>query len=505
MKKMIFGALALFIGTVAFGQQTDPAPLLGGATETTSNISGDADANVTENYQFGNANKVRVAQAGTRQSVYTSQDNGSGTGENIARIMQTGEVQPESGVENVAEVKQSGSRNGAQIGQQGDENLAVAHQGQFDDGSEDNVAMIQQGTGEQAQYNSAEVYQDGKTNFVGIQQTFDRSSAAAIQGGDDNKSLINQNAGPNLSDGMIAGTAQFGARNEASISQMGTPDGGGDTGRSVAFTDQLGNDNKAKQVQNSTADEGVQGETAYINQGFDTGVGFFLDNDGAANANGETDVYDQLNAIDGDLSVSEAGSFGGEAIQMQTGKMSAAEIHQFGSADSGPNKAQQNQSGWNQEALIVQNSNGHPAGGDNYAFQDQKDDNNTAAIGQNGFSHKAAQFQDGKRNNAFSVQRGQNNLVSTEQYGNDSRLETLQNGSANRIKVVQTDGQSALVEQNAGQFGPGNGGNQANIYQTGSGGDLGLQVETCDFGEMMEFDQITPGTVTVPELCPGCN
>ncbi len=506
MKKMILSVAAFSIGVVAFGQQTAPEPLLNGASETTTNISSDVDANVTENYQFGNSNKVRVAQAGTRQSVYTSQDNGSGTGGNIARIMQTGEVQPESGVENVAEVKQSGTTNGVQIGQQGDLNLAVAHQGQDDAGSEGNVALIQQGTGEQAEFNAVEVYQNGKNNFAGIQQTFDRSSAVSIQNGDDNKTIVNQNAGPNLSDGHLSGTSQLGNRNEFTISQNATPQSGGDSGRNAAFGIQEGDDNKAKQIQNTIADEGVQGETAFINQGGDTlaGPGFFLDNDGAANANGTNDVAGQLNDLDGDLSVAEAGSYGGEAVQMQTGKMNAAEIHQFGSGSVDPNKAQQNQSGWNQEALIIQNSNGNPAGGNNYAFQDQKDDNNTAAIGQNGFNHKAAQFQDGKRNNAFSVQRGQNNLVSTEQYGNDSRLETIQNGSDNRIKVVQTDGQSAFVQQNAGEFG-GPGGNQANIYQTGSGGDLGLQVETCDFGEMMDIDPITPGTVTVPELCPGCN
>ncbi len=505
MKKMIFSAAALMIGAVAFAQQTAPAPLLGGATETTTNISGDADANVTENYQFGNANKVRVAQAGTRQSVYTSQDNGSGTGENVARIMQTGEVQPESGVENVAEVKQSGSRNGVQVGQQGDENLAVAHQGQSDSGSEDNVALIQQGTGEQAQYNSAEVRQDGDRNFVGIQQTFDRSSASSRQIGDDNKSLINQNAGPNLSDGHIASNVQRGLANESTIMQTATPQSGGDSGRNFARTVQDGANNSAKQIQNTIADEGVQGETAFINQGF-TGdpVGALLDNDGAANGNGTTDVAGQLNDLDGDIANDvPQDSFNATAVQMQTGKMNAAEIHQFGSDAVDGNNAQQNQSGWNQEALIIQNSNGNPNGGNNYAFQDQKDDNNTAGIAQNGFDHKAAQFQDGKRNNAFSAQRGRNNLVSTEQYGNDSRLESYQGGRDNRIKIVQNDGQSALVEQNRGEGGIG--GNQANIYQTGSGGDLGLQVETCDFGEMMDIDPITPGTVTVPELCPGCN
>lgn len=512
MKKVILGASALMIGAVAFAQQTMPMPLLNGPQETVTNKSTNLDANAAETYQLGNDNKVRVAQAGTLQTAYVSQDNGSAAGGNLAMIQQTGQVGPNSGVANVAEIKQSGETNAVGIGQQGDSNAASAYQGQgsvltsADDASIDNVALIQQGTGEQAQYNAAETYQDGAENFIGITQTYDRNSAIAIQGGDENAAAIVQDAGPNLSDGHLAATLQLGNRNSASIAQSGTAQSGGDTGRNVAAAVQVGDDNISKQVQNSIANEGVQGEQGLVNQGDSTtAIGASLDNNGQGG-----DVFAQLEATDsnGDLSAAADGSFGGVAVQMQTGKMNAGEIHQFGSSSADPNRAQQNQSGWNQEALIVQNSNGNANGGGNWAFQDQSNDNNVAAIGQNGFDHMAQQVQNGKRNQAFSTQRGNDNKLSSVQTGNDSRLETLQNGRDNTIVIAQSDGQSAWVEQNRGEYGS-NGGNQAAIIQTGPNGslpgDLGSEIINCDFQEMMQTPAIEASTITINDLCPDCN
>lgn len=522
MKKMIFGAAALMIGGVVLAQDSmqDSADFLQqGPRETVMNKSANANANAAETYQLGNNNKVRVAQAGTLQTAYVSQDNGStGVGANLAMIQQTGEVGPLSGVENAAEIKQSGEANAVRIGQQGDKNEAVAYQGNGgfnagptgDKSSTGNVALIQQGDGEQAEFNASETYQDGDTNFIFVEQTSDRNTAFAEQIGDDNKLVIDQNSAPNLSDGHLAVSSQFGNRNEGVIDQKGTAQNGGDTGANTAQLAQSGDDNSSKQLQNTIANEGVQGETGRVYQGlFGSSVRGNLDNDGQANAGGSTNVFDQLNEVDSALDlngiVSQGGSVGAEAIQMQTGKMNAAAIAQFGGSLSAQNRAQQNQSGWNQDALIVQNGTGSEG---NYAFQDQSDDDNVAAIGQDGGGNMAQQVQDGKRNNAFSSQVGDDHKVSTLQTGNDSRLETLQNGTANAIVISQADGQSAWVEQNAGE-GAAFGGNQAGIIQVGPNGsfpsDLGDATLNCNFTDIMDTPPIQTSTFTINDLCPDCN
>lgn len=521
MKKVILGATAFIVGGVAFAQdsgQMMPENYLGGPQETVVNKSSNTDANAAETYQLGNNNKVRVAQAGTLQTAYVSQDNGAtGEGANLAIIQQTGEVGPNSGVANAAEIKQSGATNGVAIGQQGDNNSARAYQGNgdFNAGTGDkestgNISLIQQGTGQQAQYNAAETLQDGDENYVQIQQTFDRNSALVEQFGDRNKMNIDQNAGPNLSDGHGAIGQQVGDDNEGTIFQDGTAQNNGDTGASFARLLQLGNENKSKQIQTSIANEGTQGELGEVNQGFvdANALRNRLDNDGQANAHGTTNVLDQLNEVDNanDLTSNpfNNGSTGAEAVQMQTGKMNAGVINQFNGSVEAANRAQQNQSGWNQEALIVQDGTGSEG---NFAFQDQSNDNNVAAIGQRGGGNIAQQVLDGKRNQAFSSQVGDNHKLSTNQSGNDSRFETLQNGVGNAIVIAQTDGQSAWVEQNRGEAGAG--GNQAGIIQTGPNeslpGDLGVEVLNCDFQDIMEPAAFNAETLNINNLCPDCN
>ena len=153
MKKAILCAAALMFGTMAFAQVSgaptaSAVPALPGAA---------ANANTGESIQNGNDNKVRVRQAGTSQSVYTNQNDGSGSGGNLAAVQQTGLVNPTSGIANLAEVLQSGSANQSTTLQEGDYNNAVTRQGQNDDSSARNKAWIRQGTGQQAESNHAAI------------------------------------------------------------------------------------------------------------------------------------------------------------------------------------------------------------------------------------------------------------------------------------------------------------------------------------------------------------
>ena len=145
MKKLLFIAVVLFAGTTIYAQY---GPQYQGPTQTATlqpNLSSDPNANTGLSIQNGNDNKVRVRQAGTQQSVYTYQDNGSGIGANLARVRQTGAVSSASGVQNAADVIQSGSENQSTTRQEGDYNSAITKQGQNDDSSANNRGNIRQG------------------------------------------------------------------------------------------------------------------------------------------------------------------------------------------------------------------------------------------------------------------------------------------------------------------------------------------------------------------------
>lgn len=500
MKKVILGAAALMIGAVAFAQEntaTTPDILSGATLDPVENKSTATDANRAATVQAGFSNKVQVAQAGTSQSAFVDQD-GIGEGLNVAQILQTGAVGEESGLLNAAAITQSGQNNGARAIQQGDVNAIIIDQ-EDGDGDGGNQAVVQQGTGQQAQFNAAEVYQTGTTNSANVLQTYDRSSALVEQAGVSNLVDIGQNAGNNLSDGHEAIALQVGANNEATVFQTGD-DPADDTGSNTAFVGQFGSDNASKQLQSTIAGDGEVGETATINQGLDISGNF-----GTTLANQtQFDVVGGLNTLDGDIFPDDSfnASNGAEAVQVQTGKMNEAEINQFGEPG---NEAQQMQSGWAQDAFIVQNANGTDAGGNNLAIQTQSGDRNTAGISQNGFNHKAQQVQSSNRNVALSAQRGEGNVVSTNQSGPRNHAHTLQNGQFNEILVVQEGGHSAMVSQNAGAFGPTNGFNEANIYQTGPNGDISTQGFDCEVGEIMTIDELTPVSVSIDALnCPTC-
>ncbi len=261
----MLSAAALLIGTIAFAQ-------VSGAPSADQSLvpqnSADTEANAGLSIQNGNDNRVRVRQAGELNTSYTEQDNGGlGSGGNLARVMQTGNVngnQADSGEDNAAEVRQSGTANQSTTVQEGDFNNAYTAQGQNDNGaSTGNKALIRQGVANQAESNFAAIEQDGTDNQAQTQQTTDNSDAWTRQTGDENKSMIVQNAAPEGSFGHEAENFQNGDRNESSIDQRGAG------ARNLARTFQTGSDNQAKQAQIATSGLAGMGNRAGIVQGQD--------------------------------------------------------------------------------------------------------------------------------------------------------------------------------------------------------------------------------------------
>jgi len=485
MKNVILCAAALVFGTVAFAQ-VGGAPT---ANTPVTNMSANPNANIGESVQTGNENKVRVRQAGSRNSVYTNQDDGSGTGGNLGIIMQTGDVGPLSGFANAAELRQSGSVNESTMVQAGNRNNAITLQGQGgapgDDASSGNKARIQQGSG-LAEFNFAAIEQNGATNQATTVQGFDNNDAYTIQDGDRNGSMIVQNGGPDDTAGHNALNEQYGNDNQSAIDQRGAG------ARNNARTIQVGNSNQAKQIQNTIASNGAQGEKGLINQGDDAtfqNVAQTLDNQ---------NLYTELSAISNINFGGNGGtSTGSVAYQTQNGKMSAAEIHQFDDGISGGNYAEQLQDGWNQDALITQNAAGN-ATGNNYARQEQHNDNNEAAIGQVGINNKAYQFQDGKRNLALSAQAGNGNLVNTHQFGNDNVAHTEQRTVGNRALIVQRGGQSYSSSQIGRR-------NQVDALQLGPNGNFDTDGVICDFDMEIPYDMdFDVPDLTIDNICPDC-
>ena len=499
MKKIILCAAALLFGTMAFAQVSGapeaqvvaPLPGTGG------------HMNAGQSIQNGDDNAVRVRQAGTENSVYTEQDNGSGGGGNLARIMQTGDVQAGiSAYRNAAEVLQSGDDNQSTTVQEGDLNNAYTAQGQNDDSSARNKARIQQGIGQQAEENHAAIEQDGNDNNASTLQIYDNSDAWTRQIGDDNGSMIVQNAGPNGSDGHEAWNWQSGNGNESSIDQRGNG------ARNTAIASQIGDDNQSKQKQTTSAGAGMTGNTGTVVQGhpgahtiFDQLVGLSVWTDIIADVNGDanpigvgfgTDLY----------------ANGAKAKQVQEGKENEADIFQFGGSVGASNYAEQHQDGagsWGNDAGILQAYYG--SGQSNYAKQYQKGEVNRAGLVQEGSAHKALQDQRGNYNEALSYQDGEGHLLNIHQRGNTNQAHSSQQGLANRALIVQKGGNSYVLEQNS-DLGPGDlsaGGNQADILQLGPYGDFDYDAIECDFEDPMNLDMNyeVPGFDLDP-ICPDC-
>lgn len=499
MKKVVLSAMALMFAAVGFSQVTDSngnaspvattVPILAGAAAT---------ANSGLSIQNGDDNKVRVRQAGTNQSVYTFQNNGDGMdGANQAFVRQTGAVSAASGVENRTDVLQSGEYNSSMTIQEGDYNDAITRQGQIDGTSSGNKALIRQGTGQQAESNFAAIDQDGVDNQARTKQTYDNSDAWTQQTGDENKSLIIQNAGPNGTDGHYAMNEQIGDRNESYIAQQGNG------ARNSARTLQIGDDNQANQMQTATDGMGGIGNDAGIMQGFENATQRTLVIPEAL-----TQWLSVINLVDPDANPFEfdGPAVGNKAKQTQVGSDNSAGIYQLGGTIGFSNYSEQEQDGTGNNAGSVQ---GHWYSGDpsNYIKQKQDGDYNTTGIVQTGADNKSFQNQVGNLNSSLAFQQGKGHKLNTHQFGDSNVAQASQSGLENRALIVQYDGQSYTVEQNKnlGAYDLTAGGNQADILQMGPDGNFEDGAIDCYFDDPMSLDQNynVPG-LNLGDICEGC-
>lgn len=480
MKKVILCAAALMIGSFAFAQHVPEKPTLAIGQTAVPNNSPNPKANTGESVQSGHNQKVRVRQVGTKNSAETKQDDGTGTGGNLALIEQNGANTANSGEENRSKIVQSGTANQAYSRQEGDFNHSVINQGQNDAASAGNKAYVQQGTGNLAENNRSEVQQDGNDNQSRTVQRFDNNEAKTTQNGTLNKSDIFQNAKPNLSSGHAAEVTQYGVNNTALLNQ----DGNGAT--NMATTRQDGNGNASVQNQFNTATSGGAVNMASVDQGV------FLMEGPAVGLYADLLVVDDIHN-----GTFNPGSQGAIARQEQKGADNAAQASQFGQF----NQSYQEQLGDGNRALVVQNAYGNTVGQSNRARQEQTGDDNAAAIGQNWTGHTALQVQVGNKNKALSTQRGNDNLANINQFGDKNWASTAQRGQHNVAFINQYDGQSYSVQQNLADGYP-NGGNQADILQQGPGGTA-TGMYNCD------VPYVDPGTfndipdLNLPDLCGG--
>lgn len=512
MKKLVFCASALLFTGIMFAQ----SGTINNGTLTTSKATTAVDADeiaplgvdVGQNsglsVQNGNTNKVQVLQAGVNNSVYSQQADGLGTGDNRARIWQTGNVNgntANSGERNNADVRQVGTMNQADIGQEGDLNEAVVQQGLKESSlglSEGNKVRINHGISENGESNYAMAEQDGKDNSSKIIQVYDNNQARTVQEGDNNIMDVRQHAGPNQSAGHLAIGEQYGNDNSSKIRQWGD-------NQNEARTVQVGDNNKINQRQTSNGGTGV-GNKAAVNQGGD--ILYYPPNISDTFAIWDTDLQALDNTQNGSFN---PGSTNARALQVQEGNDNEALAWQFGDN----NYSEQNQDGEENDATVFQNAYGSANGNTNYARQDQDGIGNSAGISQNGRDHQAYQRQYGDNNEVLSSQRGVSNRVSTYQSGDDNIGHTAQRGNNNTILLVQKQelgyaGHSYKVTQNlpnGSPVGQPNGGNIADILQLGPSGGVG---ENCDFQlpEVLDcpsplngFDIANPCDQTTPGGC----
>ncbi|AEH00145.1 hypothetical protein [Lacinutrix sp. 5H-3-7-4] len=487
MKKVILGASALLFSGALFAQLPTQGTLTGqnGTDSVDAQVATDfalGTGNKGEGIQTGNTNKLQVMQAGTNQSSYSVQADGLGTGDNRARIWQTGDVSAVSGEGNAADVRQMGSGNQSTSYQEGDFNEAVTRQGMKDGGaSGGNKALIHHGTGQQGEMNYAMIEQDGQTNSATTIQQYDNNQARTIQEGDNNIAGVTQNSGPDGSDGNTALAEQYGDSNATMIDQDGS--------RNTAHSNQLGDLNVANQIQ--TGDD----NWALTDQGGDVDPISSL-GDTQANLDLALSVVSDAGYTNGTDNTGQ-GSTNGRALQVQDGNANSGYIGQWGDSSEDSDYAEQNQTGDNNAAFIAQNAHGSTTGGANYGRQDQTGDSNIAILGQNGRDHLAYQRQYGDGNIVASSQKGDSNLVSTYQSGDENVAFTGQRGLANQTLIVQKagvadgSGHSFQASQNLAD-GMSNGGNTISVLQLGPNGDLTTEGENCDFQDMETL--VTPGT-----------
>jgi hypothetical protein len=493
MKKVILSAAALMFGALSYGQVFPSAPKAQSQT-TVANNSGDPQANKGKSEQFGNDQRVRVRQAGTKQSVYTMQSNGTGSGGNRAEVLQSGDNHGLSGRLNAADVYQRGTRNKSLLIQQGDKNNAITRQGMSNAGSANNKAYIRQGVG-YAEDNFAAIDQDGRNNQAKTMQYWDNNDAYTDQDGNFNRSRIEQLARPENSAGHWAFVDQNDDHQTSFVLQEG------DGARNYAYTAQAGLNNYADQYQTTDATSG-NANRAQIAQGIDglfSTTGFNSDI-----ANLGSDVISLL----GPSFPITVYSRDAKAFQDQNGDDNQAYIGQFGESIGSPrvgNYAEQDQTGDDNNAYLVQNWYSPSPAGANKGEQEQIGDYNDAAIIQSGRLHRASQYQRGNDNVALSSQKGLNNKAFTYQYGNDNWVSTAQNGQYNKAVVSQYGGQSYIVEQNISDGLP-YGNNQVDVIQMGPAG-----THFNDAAASCFIDMDTPQDWTrtpmprTPDICTDCN
>ena len=502
MKRFMLTAAALTFGLFAYAQDIPGSPTAGYVAPLPGAGAG---ANTGLSEQYGNAQRVRVRQAGTEQSVYTRQDNGSGTGGNMAEVVQTGSVQASSGFRNATEVLQSGTTNSSLTRQEGDLNNAVTRQGQNNDASSNNKAYIRQGVADQAEGNRAAIDQDGDGNLARTRQTYDNSDAWTIQNGIANKSMINQNAGPNQTDGHSGYNFQLGEGNESTIMQSGNG------GRNMAEAVQVGDFNQAKQTQVTSASAGQDGNRASVLQGFSADANL---SPVAINRSVTTEAFSRFNSYQVDplpalWYTPPPSTEGNAAKQEQYGQGNEAEIWQIDGTVDGASYAEQIQAvgSSDNDAYIGQ---GHWFDGeaDNYAKQYQEGAGNFAGINSSGSGQKVLQDQRGNDNNALTHQVGKDHRANTHQRGNQNDGVIGQRGAGNKALLVQYDGQSYTIQQNlnvgAADFTVG--GNQADVLQLGPNGDFDADAILCDFEDPMNLDMnFNVPMANTPDICTDCN
>lgn len=488
-------AAALLVGAFAYAQDIPGSP----TADQIDNLPGSPEtANRGLSIQNGNDHKVKVMQAGTAQSAYTVQDDGSTTGGNQALVRQTGNVGPASGVENFADVLQTGGNNQSTTLQEGDYNNAVTRQGQNDDASANNKARIQQGVAQIAEGNRAAIDQDGQGNLAQTLQTDDNNDAWTTQLGEANKSRIRQVGAPDGSDGHEARNYQEGNANESYVHQSGAG------GRNVAQANQIGDSNRAWQIQATSATSGSAGNTGVIRQGVGGPAQDFQD--WTPNRNTTQALADPLANI---WAVPPFGGEGNTAYQRQYGEDNRGEIWQVDGTVDGASYAEQHQEvgSSGNTATIGQ---GHYFAGEagNYAKQYQSGQDNNAGLYSSGSGQKALQDQRGNSNEAYSSQLGANHKLNVHQRGDDNVGATGQRGTGNDILLTQWDGQSYTVQQNLASANPftANGGNQADILQMGPDGDFGAGYIDCafDMPEELTIDYSVP-ELNLEDICPDCD
>lgn len=479
MKRIIFYSVALLVGNVVLAQTTPGAPAgPANAKAMTPMAPAPPWANMSETYQSGSNNKVSVQQVGTMQASYVEQDNGSGSGGNQARIWQTGSVGPNSGMANMSETHQKGTRNQSTQYQFGDKNEILVNQGLALTNSKKNRAEVKQGSqgAQKAEKNKAQIDQDGKRNQARTHQLFDGNEAYTHQYGNKNYADIWQNGGPDNpnSHGHRAEIGQDGNRNDAWIRQKGQ----GATNEATAL--QEGDNNYSWQEQKASAAGGM-GNNALVAQGTNAfnPMTVTLDNE----------LENLYHFRTGYSNISNDN----QAFQFQKGDDNIVSAFQ----KNEDNYSEQEQKGDGNHAYVAQNSyDSNPANGKNYAKQFQYGNDNMAGIGQNGSQNRVYQSQVGVGNKALSVQLGLKNDVNIYQRDDLNAALTAQDGTCNDILLVQYAGQSALVKQIGTN-------NTANVYQAGPDGGDGPY--DCGFDPRLPQQPRNPIAVfDIPDICPGC-